>query len=209
MAMGVARALPSAGFTRGDRVAILSANRAEFVAAYFGIMRAGFVAVPVNYRFPRKTIHFILRERRREAPVLRSREPRGLPGRSAGRRVRRRRATRASTASSIPASSRPWSRSTDEPAMFLYTSGSTGTAQGRRALAPEPHLGGGDAACARPRPASLSDRGAALSHERAGAAKLACAAHATDRAAAALRGEAPTSRRSATIARPGSPRCRR
>ena len=37
----------------------------------------------------------------------------------------------------------------NEPAMFLYTSGSTGIAEGRRALAPEPHLGGGDAARAR------------------------------------------------------------
>src|SRR6186713_3157585 len=60
MANGVARALTRRGFARGDRIAILSANRAEFIAAYFGIMRAGFVAVPVNYRFPRKTIHTIL-----------------------------------------------------------------------------------------------------------------------------------------------------
>src|ERR1041385_9389616 len=60
MAMGVARALSKRGLSRGDRVAILSQNRTDYIAAYFGIMRAGFVAVPVNYRFPRKTIHFIL-----------------------------------------------------------------------------------------------------------------------------------------------------
>ena len=60
MAMAVARALTKRGFARGDRIAIVSANRIEFITAYYGIMRAGFVAVPVNYRFPQKTIHLIL-----------------------------------------------------------------------------------------------------------------------------------------------------
>ncbi len=62
MCMGVARALSKRGLKRGDRIAILSMNRIEYLAAYYGIMRAGFVAVPVNYRFPRKTIHFIIED---------------------------------------------------------------------------------------------------------------------------------------------------
>ena len=55
-----ARALAARGLARGDRVAILSLNRAEVLIAYFAIMRAGLVAVPANIKFPRETIAFIL-----------------------------------------------------------------------------------------------------------------------------------------------------
>jgi long-chain acyl-CoA synthetase len=60
MAMGVARHLTQAGFARGTRIGILSLNRTEVLAAYFGIMRAGLVAVPVNTKLPRETIDYIL-----------------------------------------------------------------------------------------------------------------------------------------------------
>ncbi|MGB8629157.1 MAG: AMP-binding protein, partial [Xanthobacteraceae bacterium] len=57
-ANGVARAL-TRGFERGGRIGLLSANSADYIAAYFGIMRAGLVAVPVNFRFPPKAIDFV------------------------------------------------------------------------------------------------------------------------------------------------------
>jgi acyl-CoA synthetase (AMP-forming)/AMP-acid ligase II len=56
----IAMMLTARGLARGSSVAILSGNRWEYIAAYFGIMRAGFVAVPVNIRFPADTIAFIL-----------------------------------------------------------------------------------------------------------------------------------------------------
>ena len=61
-ARAVARLLSRRGFVRGSRVAILGLNRAAYVAAYFGIMRAGLVAVPVNSKLPRPTMNLIIED---------------------------------------------------------------------------------------------------------------------------------------------------
>ncbi|OYD61427.1 class I adenylate-forming enzyme family protein [Rhodococcus sp. OK302] len=46
LASGLARR----GAARGDRIAILGANSAEYLAAYFGVPAAGYVLVPLNAR---------------------------------------------------------------------------------------------------------------------------------------------------------------
>jgi long-chain acyl-CoA synthetase len=129
MANGVARALLRGGFKRGDRIAILSANRTEYIAACFGIMRAGLVAVPVNFKFPKKTIDFVVRdagaklvfcdmERRADCPS-------GLPVVCFGGGGKERFDTFLD-----PGSFTAVTPEADEPAMFLYTSGSTGIPKG-------------------------------------------------------------------------------
>src|SRR3954468_12102499 len=178
-ANGVARALLRRGLKRGDRVAILSANRAEFLAAYFGIMRAGLVAVPVNFKFPRQTIHFIMqdagarfvfcdRARRADCPA-------GLPIVAFG----------GEGAESFDAflDRGPFEAivpAPDEPGMFLYTSGSTGSPKGV-VLSHQSHIWVVEtrlaAGVGRPRYLIA----APLYHMNALAlSQLACAAHATN-----------------------------
>jgi len=48
------------GMERGERVAILSGNRHEYVAAYFGIIRAGGIVLPVNNLLTHEEVDFIL-----------------------------------------------------------------------------------------------------------------------------------------------------
>ncbi len=129
MANGVAHALLARGLARGERVAILSANRAEYLAAYYGIMRAGLAAVPINFKFPRQTIHFIIRDcgaklifcdqaRRADCPAEVACVCFGTEGDAGFERF----LDPGPFDAIVPAA--------DEPAMLLYTSGSTGTPKG-------------------------------------------------------------------------------
>ncbi len=59
-ANGVAEILLDAGLQRGERVALVIPNRPEFLAAYFGVLKAGGVAVPVNVRLAKPEIEYII-----------------------------------------------------------------------------------------------------------------------------------------------------
>jgi acyl-CoA synthetase (AMP-forming)/AMP-acid ligase II len=60
LANGVAKYLTDRGFARGSHIAIVALNRAEYIITYFGIMRAGCIAVPVNIKTSRETIDYVM-----------------------------------------------------------------------------------------------------------------------------------------------------
>ncbi|HIC66725.1 MAG TPA: long-chain fatty acid--CoA ligase, partial [Paracoccus sp.] len=123
-ANAVARGLRARGLAVGDRVAILSANRAAFLTAYFGVMRAGMVAVPVNYKFPAPTIAYILRDAEIKLVFADAQRadsvPQDMPLVIFGAKFDAF-VDAGEFESVVPA---------DDVAMFLYTSGSTGRPKG-------------------------------------------------------------------------------
>ena len=125
-ARAVARGLVARGHRRGDRIAILSANRAEYLAAYLGIMRSGMVAVPVSFKLPRDTVHYVLEDAEvRLVFADAERRPACPPGLPV---VLLDGAGFADFLDPGPFDTvRPVE---DEVAMFLYTSGSTGRPKG-------------------------------------------------------------------------------
>ena len=124
-----ARGLLKRGLRRGDSVALLAANRAEFLISYLGILRAGMVAVPFNYQFPPETIEFILHDANVAHVICDGIRAERLP-------------TRIDVTSFDDVGPTGYSAlldpgpfdavepSDDEVAMVLYTSGSTGRPKG-------------------------------------------------------------------------------
>lgn len=55
-----ANLLLSRGLKRGDKVAILLMNSIEWLPVYFGILKAGGIAVPLNYRYTADEIKYCL-----------------------------------------------------------------------------------------------------------------------------------------------------
>lgn len=129
LAGGVAALLKARGLPRGTSVAILALNRAEYVAAYFGIMRAGLVAVPANTKLPAETLAHVIRDSAVALAFVdaprRAMLPPGVPVidfDDAG--------PEGFAAQVVPQDFETVQPAPDEVAQILYTSGSTGMPKG-------------------------------------------------------------------------------
>lgn len=58
----VARGLRARGYSPGDAIGILAQNSREQVCAYFGIMRAGMVAVPFSFKLTQKICDHVVKD---------------------------------------------------------------------------------------------------------------------------------------------------
>lgn len=60
LADAVARRLLARGYRPGERIAVLAANSVEYVAIILGVMRAGLVLVPISFKFPRPLVDYVV-----------------------------------------------------------------------------------------------------------------------------------------------------
>jgi long-chain acyl-CoA synthetase len=104
----------------GTHIGILAQNSAGFIAILLGIMRAGGVAVPINFKFPDATIDYIVEDAGLQTIFADEQNQARL---ASNLTVHSMAGIEADTFASI-------TPSPGEPALVLYTSGSTGRPKG-------------------------------------------------------------------------------
>ena len=120
----LARGLIKRGLRRGDAVAIVAANSADYLIVYLATMAAGLVSVCVNHKLPRETVAHIIEDSAVKLAFA-DRERFALVGALVP-------TERVEDLEFLldPGYFRPLDMHYDETAMVLYTSGSTGLPKG-------------------------------------------------------------------------------
>jgi len=122
----LAAGLLARGLKRGERVAILAANRAEYLITFLGTMQAGLVSVPVNWKLPADTVAYIINDCDARLVIGDAGRlplaPKWVPQVDFD--------DAAFKALLIHAPMAPLPMRDEEAALFLYTSGSTGKPKG-------------------------------------------------------------------------------
>lgn len=118
--------LANEGIGKGDHVALIGLNSIEWLEAFFGIMRAGAVAVPISHKFPVSVLQYVL-ENSESKLVLADCADRLPEGNAVPFRLLDSFAAEAGKKEELPA---PAPVDPADPAMVLYTSGSTGKPKG-------------------------------------------------------------------------------
>jgi benzoate-CoA ligase family protein len=122
------------GLERGDRVIIATRDRPEFVASFWGAMKAGLVPVPVAPMFSASDLHFILTDSEARALVCDGSSVtaarRAVEGTSVVCLLAEQEPMEETTSwwevCGPPSALEPAATTEDEIALWLYTSGTTG-----------------------------------------------------------------------------------
>ncbi|MGO4153245.1 class I adenylate-forming enzyme family protein [Cupriavidus sp. YAF13] len=128
----VARGLLRRGLAQGDRIALLGVNSVDYVESLLGIMRAGLVAVPVNFKLPQALVDYIVADSGARLVLCdkahHAQVPAGVPAIVFGSPDHD--APCAPDDDTTPFT--PYAPADDDLALLLYTSGSTGRPKGVR-----------------------------------------------------------------------------